>query len=308
MERWRGLHAQLNKARPPIKLLSELDKASSLIRDILNTSFNAIHVDTKELYHNIKDYLAANLPEKAGIIQLHQGNRHVFDLLGVKRQIKSSFGHTSTLTSGAYIVIERTEAMHVIDVNSGPKVQKMDQENASLQVNLEAAEEIARQIRLRDIGGLIVIDFIDLKNTDNKLMLYQSMKEFMAGDRSQHTILPLSKFGLMQITRQRARQEMTIDSSETCPSCKGTGKINPSILLIDTIENQLEFILKTKPIGSITLEAHPFVISYLRKGFFNYTWKWYFRFHKRIHLRENQDIGLINYKFFDGNEEIRMSE
>ncbi len=307
MERWKGLHAQLLKAKPPIKLLSELDKASSLIRDILNSSFNAIHVDTKEMYHSIKDYLTQNLPEKAGIIQLHQANKHIFELLGVKRQIKSSFGNTSTLYSGAYIVIERTEAMHVIDVNSGPKVQKMDQETASLQVNLEAAEEIARQIRLRDIGGLIVIDFIDLKNSDNKLMLYQSMKEFMTGDRSQHTILPLSKFGLMQITRQRARQEMTIDSAETCPSCNGTGKVNPTVLLVDTIESQMEFIIKTRPVGQLIIEAHPFVIAFLKAGFFNYPWRWYFKYHKRIKLRENQDMGLISYKFFDGAEEIRMT-
>ncbi|MEO6691985.1 MAG: Rne/Rng family ribonuclease [Saprospiraceae bacterium] len=307
MERWKGLHSQLVKAKPPLKLLSELDKASSLIRDILNSSFTAIHVDTKELYLNIKDYLTLNLPEKSGIIQLHQGSKHIFDTLGVKRQIKSSFGNTSTLSSGAYIVIEHTEAMHVIDVNSGPKVQKMDQETASLQVNMEAAEEIARQVRLRDIGGLIVIDFIDLKNSDNKLMLYQSMKLFMESDRSQHTILPLSKFGLMQITRQRARPEMSIDSAETCPACKGSGKVNPTVLLVDTMESQLEFILKTKPIGQLTIEAHPFVVAFLKAGFFNYPWKWYFKYHKRIKIRENQDIGLITYRFFDGNEEIRMS-
>lgn len=306
MERWKGLHSQLTKAKPPIKLLSELDKASSLIRDILNTSFNAIHVDNKELYHNIKDYLNINLPEKAGIIQHYTGSKHIFDSLGIKRQIKSSFGNTSTLSSGAYIVVERTEAMHVIDVNSGPKVQKVDQETASLQVNLEAAEEIARQIRLRDIGGLIVIDFIDLKNSDNKLMLYNSMRNYMEGDRSQHTILPLTKFGLMQITRQRARPEMTIDSAEKCPCCSGSGKVNPTILLVDMIESQMEFILRTKPVRQLSIEAHPYVIAYLQKGFFNYPWRWYWRYQKRIRLRENQDIGLISFKFFDGPEEIRM--
>ncbi|MCC6815756.1 MAG: Rne/Rng family ribonuclease [Saprospiraceae bacterium] len=306
MDRWKGLHAQLLKAKPPIKLLSELDKASSLIRDILNSSFNAIHVDSKELYHSIKDYLQLNLPEKADILQYFNGSKHIFDALGIKRQIKSSFGNTSTLTSGAYIVVERTEAMHVIDVNSGPKAQKMDQEAASLQVNLEAAEEIARQIRLRDIGGLIVIDFIDQKNADNKLMLYNSMKKYMENDRSQHTILPLSKFGLMQITRQRARPEMTIDSAEMCPSCKGSGKVTPTILLVDTLISQMEFILKTKPVKNLSIEAHPFVIAYLRKGIYNYPVKWYLKYQKWIKLRENQDMGLISYKFYDGQEEIRM--
>ncbi|HRG32591.1 MAG: Rne/Rng family ribonuclease [Saprospiraceae bacterium] len=309
LERWKHMHQQLVKARPPLKLLSELDKTSSMIRDLLNKNFTGIHINDREMYLSIKDYLNTNLPEKNNILHFYKGTKSIFDAHGVKRQIKSSFGKTATLPSGAYVIIDHTEAMHVIDVNSGPKVQKMDQENASIQVNLEAAEEIARQLRLRDIGGLIVIDFIDMKSNENKLLLYKKMKEYMEGDRSQHTILPLSKFGLMQITRQREKQEMSIDTAELCPCCNGSGKVNPTILLVDQIERDLDFIMHTRPPKDPILKAHPFVIAFLKKGFFNFGWKWYFKYQKRVKLVEDQDLGMIQFKFYDGSEdEIRLNE
>lgn len=309
IEKWKHLHQQLTKAKPPVKLLSEVDKTSGLIRDIVSKNFTGIYVNDYDLYLGIKEYLQSNLPEKSGILHLYKGSKSIFDAYGVKRQIKSSFGNTSTLPSGAYVVIDKTEAMHVIDVNSGPKVQKMDQETAALQVNLEAAEEIARQLRLRDIGGLIVIDFIDMKNNENKVELYKKMKEFMEHDRSQHTILPLSKFGLMQITRQREKQEMTIDTTEICPCCGGNGKINPTILLVDQIEAKLDFIMKTRPAKEPILVAHPFVVSFLNKGLFGYSWKWYWKYQRRVKIREDQDLGLIEFKFFDGPEdEIRLRD
>lgn len=309
LEKWKHMYQQLVKAKPPVKLLSEVDKTSGLIRDILSKNFTGIHVNDYDLYLAIKDYLQANLPEKSGILHFFKGNRSIFDAYGVKRQIKSSFGNTSTLPSGAYIVIDKTEAMHVIDVNSGPKVQKMDQETAAMQVNLEAAEEIARQLRLRDIGGLIVIDFIDMKSNDNKVELYKKMKEFMENDRSQHTILPLSKFGLMQITRQREKQEMAIDTTERCPCCTGTGKVNASILLVDQIESKLDFIMKTRPARKPILVAHPYVVAYLKKGFFGYAWRWYWKYQKRIKIVEDNDLGLIEFRFYDGPEdEIRLRD
>ncbi len=309
VERWKSLHAQLFKAKPPLKLLSELDKTSSIIRDLLNDSFTKIHVNDLELYESIKLYLQNHLPHKANIVNLYKGSKNIFDAFGVKRQIKASFGKTSTLPSGAYIVIEHTEAMHVIDVNSGPKVQRMDQENAALQVNIEAAKEIARQLRLRDIGGLIIIDFIDMRSNDNKVELFKKMKEFMENDRSQHTILPLSKFGLMQITRQRERPEVKINTAETCPSCGGSGKTNPSILILDQIERDLDFIFRARPTKDLVLHVHPFLYAYLTKGIFNQIWKWYFRFYRRIKVVENSDLGMIQYKFFEGSdEEIRLNE
>ncbi len=220
-EKWRRIHQQLRQAKAPLKLLSELDKTSSLLRDVLTDDFSNIVVNDREMYASIRSYLSSNVPEKEKIVHLHRSKKPLFDAYGVTRQIKSSFGKTYTLPSGAYIVIEHTEAMHVVDVNSGPKMAKKNQEEAVLQVNLESAREIARQLRLRDIGGLIIVDFIDMRSTDHKKLLVRKMREFMQPDRAQHTVLSLSRFGLMQITRQRVRPEVKIDTSETCPTCQG---------------------------------------------------------------------------------------
>ncbi|MCZ2102065.1 MAG: ribonuclease E/G, partial [Chitinophagales bacterium] len=197
-EKWTSIFNQLKQKKTPEKVLSEIDKTSSILRDVLSDNFNRITVDSKELYQSIKDYLTSIEPDKVKILHQYKGTRQIFDHYDINRQIKASFGKTSTMSSGAYIVIEHTEAMHVVDVNSGPKMIKKDQEEAAISVNLEAAEEIARQLRLRDIGGLIIIDFIDMRTSENKTSLFNKMRDFMAGDRAQHTILPLSKFGLMQ--------------------------------------------------------------------------------------------------------------
>lgn len=306
-ERWKAMHAQMFKAKAPVKLMSELDKTSSIIRDLLNSSFSKIVVNDRDIYEGIKIYLENNLPEKANIVQFYKGSKPIFETYGIRRQIKAAFGNTATLSSGAYIIIEHTEAMHVIDVNSGPKSQRQDQENAAIQVNKEAAQEIARQLRLRDIGGLIIIDFIDMKNSENKVELYNAMREYMQYDRAQHTILPLSKFGLMQITRQRERQELKIDTSEICPSCAGTGKANASIFLIDQIEKDLDFIQTTRPTKHLNLEVHPFIAAFLKRGFYNYSFKWFFKYMKWISVRENPDLPMIEFRFFDGpDEEIRL--
>lgn len=308
LNKWEDIHRQLNKAKAPIKLLSELDKTSSILRDVLNDSFNKIVVNDKQLFQNIKSYLASIAPDQMKIVNHHRSSKPVFDVHGVTRQIKSSFGKTATMASGAYLVIEHTEAMHVIDVNSGHKMTSNNQEQAVLNVNLEAAEEIARQMRLRDIGGIIIIDFIDMKNNEHRKELVKAMRRFMKKDRAQHTILPLSKFGLMQITRQRVRPEVKINTAEVCPSCNGTGKINPSILLTDEIERDIHFITQSRPQSKLVLEVHPYVESYLKKGFMSIQRKWYFKYYKWIHVHANSDYHLTKYQFYDGNEdEIRLN-
>ncbi len=307
MGKWEHIHQQLYKQRPPAKILSELDKTTSLLRDLMSDSFNRIVVNDKELFYNIKTYMGNNNPQKSKIVQLHRGNRPVYDAFGVTRQIKSSFSRTPTMKSGAYIVIEHTEAMHVIDVNSGQKLTSSNQEDAVLSVNLESAEEIARQLRLRDIGGIIIIDFIDMRNADNKKKLVTSMRRMMKKDRAQHTILSLSKFGLMQITRQRVRPEVKINTAEVCPSCNGTGKINASILVTDQIERDLNFILQSHPKGKLTLKVHPYVEAYFKKGFPNQLMRWWFAHQKWIRVESNSDFQLIEYRFFDENaDEIRL--
>ena len=309
MGKWEHIHQQLHKQRLPAKILSELDKTTSLLRDLMSDSFNRIVVNDKELYYNIKTYIGNNNPKKSKIVQLHRGNRSVYDTYGITRQIKSSFSRTPTMKSGAYIVIEHTEAMHVIDVNSGQKLTSRNQEDAVLAVNLESAEEIARQLRLRDIGGIIIIDFIDMRDADNRKTLVTAMRRMMKKDRAQHTILSLSKFGLMQITRQRVRPEVKINTAEVCPSCNGTGKINASILVTDQIERDLNFILQSHPKGKLTLRVHPYVEAFLKKGIPNQQMRWYFAHQKWIRLEVNSDFQLIEYRFFDANDdEIRLQK
>lgn len=307
LEKWKQIHEQLKTKHAPAKLVSELDKTSSILRDILNDSFNKIVVNDKAVYENIKGFLASVAPDKAKILKFHRFQKPIFDAYGISRQIKSSFGKTATMQSGAYLVIEHTEAMHVIDVNSGPKMQKTDQENSAIAVNLESAKEIARQLRLRDIGGIILIDFIDMKKSDNRNLLYNSMKEYMKNDRSQHTILPLSKFGLMQITRQRTRPEIKIDTAEQCPTCNGSGKVNATILQTDVLERDLQYIISSRPKAKLELHVHPFIFSHLKYGFPSIQQKWYFRFSKWVKIIKDPEFSLMEYKFYDKEgDEIRL--
>ncbi len=307
-EKWKKIHSQLRNAKPPLKLLSELDKTSSMLRDVLTDDFNNIVVNDKDMYGSIKSYLNSNFPEKEKIVHLHRAKKPVFDYFGITRQIKSSFGKTYTLPSGAYLVIEHTEAMHVVDVNSGPKMARKNQEEAVLNVNLESAREISRQLRLRDIGGLIIVDFIDMRKTDHKKLLVRKMREFMKNDRAQHTVLPLSRFGLMQITRQRVRPEVKIDTNEICPTCKGSGKISASILITDDIERDLTYIIQNRPKSKLRLHVHPFVYSYLKQGFPSRQMRWFQSFGRWVKLYENNDFHINQYKFYDGQEdEIRLN-
>lgn len=308
MQKWEDIYKQMHRAKAPAKLLSELDKTSSILRDLLTDSFNRIVVNDKQLHQNIRSYLSSISPEQVKIVQHHRSNKGVFEAYGVSKQIKSSFGKTATMPSGAYLVIEHTEAMHVIDVNSGHKLRSTNQEEAVLKVNLEAAEEIARQLRLRDIGGIIIIDFIDMKNPEHKRTLVKAIRKFMKKDRAQHTILPLSKFGLMQITRQRVRPEVNINTAEVCPTCNGTGKINASILVIDEIERDLNFIAQSRPKSKIKLQVHPFIESYLKKGWPSLQMKWYMKYYKWVRIQANNDFHLTLYRFYDENDdEIRLN-
>ncbi len=305
--KWEKIHAQLKNAEPPKKLLSELNKPISLLRDLLTDSFNKIVVNDQGLHDNIKTFLANVAADQSKILKFYTGKRPIFETFGVNRQIKASFGKTATMKSGAYIVIEGTEAMHVVDVNSGPKMGKRDQAQAIYSVNLEAAKEIARQLRLRDIGGLIVIDFIDMRDARHRKDLYHKMIDFMKTDRAQHTILSLSKFGLMQITRQRTRPAVTINTSEHCPVCKGTGKVNASILLMDEIERDIDFLFESRPAGKLSLRLHPFVHAFIKKGLPNTQMKWYMKYNKWIKVTPEPDYHLLEYHFYDANmDEIRM--
>lgn len=304
VEQWKQIQMNLKNAVAPAKVMSEPNKATSILRDLLSPDFNKIVVNDKNIYNEIRNYLQKIAPDKTDIVLYYGGDTPLFDQYGVTKQVKAGFGKTVNLNSGAYLVIEHTEALHVIDVNSGYKSVSNSQEENAIQTNLEAAEEIARQLRLRDIGGIIVVDFIDMKLPDNKKKLQDAMEEFMRGDRARHAVLPISRFGLMQLTRQRMRPEMSINTSEECPSCKGTGKITSTLLLTDEIENRLEYLV-THQHKQLELHVHPILHSHLTKGWFwsSIKSKWKSKYSVALKVVADNDYQLTEFKFFDNNEE-----
>ena len=303
---WHEIQKNLKQATPPQKILGEKDKTTSILRDLLNADFNRIVVNDKTIFNDARTYIQRIAPDKADIVSLYQNNTAIFDSFGITKQVKGSFGKTVNLASGAYLIIEHTEALHVIDVNSGYKSVSANQEENALQTNLEAAAEIARQLRLRDIGGIIVVDFIDMKLPENKRNLAEAMEGFMKSDRAKHAILPISKFGLMQITRQRMRPEVNINTSEMCPGCSGTGKVSSTLILEDEIEKNLNYLIMQNH-KKLTLSVHPIMEAYLRKGLPSKRMKWSWKYKQTIKLKSNTHYHLTEYHFFDQNdEEIKM--
>ncbi len=305
---WDTIQKNLKNAAPPLKILSEQTKTTSILRDLLNEDFNRVVINDKTLFSDTKTYIQRIAPEKADIVALHQNGVPVFDQWGVTKQVKAAFGKTVNLNSGAYLIIEHTEALHVIDVNSGYKSVSNNQEQNALETNLEAADEIARQLRLRDIGGIIVADFIDMKLPENKKKLMEAMEDAMRPDRAKHAVLPISKFGLMQITRQRMKPEMNINTQEICPSCQGTGKISSTLILEDDIEKNLNYLI-THSHKNLTIQVHPIVYAYLTKGWMWNTKvaKWKRKFKQNIVVKEDSNYHMTEFRFFDENgEEIKM--
>jgi len=301
---WYAIQKNLKGAKAPQKILNEKGKTNSILRDLLNNTFQNIIINDESLMNETKSYVGKIAPEKEKIVQLYNNQRTIFDHFGITKQVKSSFGKTVNMDSGAYLIIEHTEAMHVIDVNSGTRSPQESQEETALKTNLEAAEEIARQMRLRDLGGIVIIDFIDMKLSDNRKALYEKMNECMREDRARHTILPVSKFGLMQITRQRLRPEIKISTAEACPSCDGTGKIGPTLLLTDEIEKDFRY-LTHQGHKKLKLKAHPMVVAFLKeKGIFrSLQWKWYQKYNFWLEITRENDYTLTEYYFVDKNTE-----
>jgi ribonuclease G len=303
-ETWKTIQKNLKNAVAPAKILSEQTKTTSILRDLLNEDFNKIVVNDRNIFNDTRNYIQRIAPEKAEIVSYYHNGLPIFDQFGITKQVKAAFGKTVNLPSGAYLIIEHTEALHVIDVNSGYKSVGNNQEQNALETNLEAAAEISRQLRLRDLGGIIVCDFIDMKLPENKRKLLEAMEEFMKPDRAKHAVLPISKFGLMQITRQRMKPEVNINTQEVCPSCAGTGKISSTLLLEDEIEKNLSYLI-THQHKDLTLVVHPIMYAYLTKGrwFSSKQWKWRRKLGSKIRIKENTNYHLTEFHFFDRHEE-----
>jgi len=303
VETWKTIQANLKGAAAPVRILSEETKTTSILRDLLSADFNRIVVNDKALHEVTQRYIQRIAPDKTDIVTQYRDGLPIFDHFGVTKQVKASFGKTVNLPSGAYLIIEHTEALHVIDVNSGYKSVSNSQEENALETNLEAAEEISRQLRLRDIGGIIVIDFIDMKLPDNKRKVQEAMDTFMKADRAKHSVLPISKFGLLQVTRQRMRPEVNINTSENCTACNGSGKMTSALLLEDEIENKLVY-LASHAHKKLQLVVHPIIAAYLTKGIFtNKLSKLRKKHMVKLSLEENTNYHLTEFRFFDAQEE-----
>jgi len=304
--KWNTIQANLSGSVAPNKIMSEQTKTTSIMRDLLNADFNRIVVNNKQIYDDAKAYIQRIAPDKADIVTLYSSTAPIFDHFGITKQVKGAFGKTVNLPSGAYLIIEHTEALHVVDVNSGYKSVSNNQEENAMQTNLEAAEEIARQLRLRDLGGIIVVDFIDMKLPENKRKLNEAMEEFMKVDRAKHAVLAISKFGLMQLTRQRMKPEMNINTQEQCPSCQGTGKISSALVLEDEIEKNVSYLSEQKH-KNLNITVHPILYAYLTKGIISMKRKWSWKYKINLKITANNNYHLTEFHFFDGNdEEIRL--
>ncbi len=304
IEKWELFSTRLPATEPSKKILGEMGRTSTILRDLLNSDFTNIHVNDHGIFEEIRSYVQDISPELEKIVKLYKHKEPIFEHFGIEKQIKSAFGRTVNLAGGAYLVVEHTEALHVIDVNSGNRTANPEnQEENALQVNKEAAREIARQLRLRDMGGIVVVDFIDMHKPNNRKELFDFLKQQMALDRAKHTILPPSKFGLVQITRQRVRPEMNIVTNEKCPACNGTGEIKASIVLMDDIESNLNYILNEQNEKKITLCVHPYIEAYIKKGLISKQWKWFLTFGKWITVKSVPSYYLNEFHFLNPKEE-----
>jgi len=306
LSKWTAMCKKLHKAEVPSTVLSEMNKTSSILRDLFNDSFSAIHVDDKALYGQIKQTVQRIAPKKESIVKLHQSDVPIFEKYGVERQIKTAFGQTVSSSKGTYLVIEHTEALHVIDVNSGNRSNKSkNQEGTALEVNIIAATEVARQLRLRDMGGIIVVDFIDMSSPENRKQLFQHLKDEMASDKAKHKILPPSKFGLIQITRQRVRPEVKIKTLEKNPNDKNGAEVEAPIVVIQKITSELDRILSKGP-KKVVLHVHPFIAAFLTQGFPSIRSKWFLEHKKWIKILPRDAYTYLEYHFYnDKGKKIR---
>ena len=299
IKKWEDSWPKMARNKGVQLLFTENSRTTTILRDLLNDSFTNIYVNDEAVFKEVDDYVTMISPEQEKIVKLYKGHEPILDHFEVSRQIKGSFGKIVSIKSGAYLVIEHTEALHVIDVNSGIRAKQKDQENNAFEVNKNAAEEIARQLRLRDMGGIVIIDFIDMDDSGHRLQLYKHMQDLMEGDRAKHTILPLTKFGLMQITRQRVRPATEINTTEVCPTCNGTGKVGPTILFDEAVERQLAYYTKERKMDSFVLKVSPIFEAYLTKGFNSIRRKWCRKYGCKIKIEGNTDYSLLQATWCD---------
>lgn len=303
ISKWEGAWPKISKNKSVQLLFTEYSKTTTVLRDLFNDTFSNIYVNDRKEFEEISKYISQISPDKEKIVKFYDDKEPIFDHFEVTRQIKSSFGKVVPIKQGAYLVIETTEALNVVDVNSGIRAKTNDQEENTYEVNRYAAEEIARQLRLRDMGGIVIVDFIDMDNQDHKNGLFKYMTELMQDDRAKHNVLPLTKFGLMQITRQRIRPATQIDTTEVCPVCHGTGKIAPSLVIDEELERKIAYHTENG-VKSFMLKTGPILGSYISRGFNSFLRKWRRKYKCKIKHEEVQDFSVLQYEFYNEDGDI----
>ena len=297
LEKWKNILDKLKSAKPPELLHRDLDMTASLVRDLFAKEYDRVLVDDPKTYRSIKNYISRVAPNMLNRIEQYKGSEHVFDYMNISKDVESVFSPRVKMPSGGYLIFEQTEAMYVVDVNSGKYAAKKAQEENSLKTNLEAAREIAKQLRLRDIGGIIVVDFIDQREDTNRKKVYDEIKREFKKDRAKTNVLPMSDFGLMQITRQRIRPSVVKSVSKVCPMCGGSGNVVTQNTILADIEGWLTKFRYSYNYRKVELTVNPYLYSYLTTGFINKRWRWMFSYKMYISIAKDDTVSMNDYKF-----------
>lgn len=308
LDKWTGMMALLAEAKPPTLLHRDLEMTESLIRDLFAKDYDRILIDDKKMYAQLRQYVAKIAPSMLPNIQLYQKSEHIFDHMRIHSDVESIFSPRVKIPSGGYLIFEQTEAMVVVDVNSGRYAAKKAQEDNSLKTNLEAAREIAKQLRLRDMGGIIVVDFIDLKEDANRKKVYDELKKEFRKDRAKTNILPMSDFGLVQITRQRIRPSVVNSVSRVCPMCGGSGEMVSHNTILSDLEGWLNKFRHTTKFWSVDLHLNPYMKGMLTKGLFSQQFRWMIKYRLRLNLVEDAQISMNDYRFTLSGSDVDITE
>lgn len=308
LDKWNNLVAQLDTAKPPSLLHRDLEMTESLIRDLFAKDYERILVDDKKMYQSLRGYVMKIAPSMVPNIELYQKSEHIFDHMKIHSDVESIFSPRVKMPSGGYLIFEQTEAMYVVDVNSGRYAAKKAQEENSLKTNLEAAREIGKQLRLRDIGGIIVVDFIDLKDDVNRKKVYDELKKEFRKDRAKTNILPMSDFGLIQITRQRIRPSVVNSVSRVCPMCGGGGNIVSHNTILSDLEGWLNKFRHTTKLWAVDLHLNPYMKGMLTKGLLSQQMKWMVKYRLKLNISDDQTLSMNDYRFTLTGSDVDITE
>lgn len=284
LKKWEGIVEKLDDAKPPSLLYRDLNMTESLIRDLFAKNYDRVLIDDPKMHKQIKSYVGQIAPQMVPNVKLYKGKEHIFDFMKIAHDVNSIFSPRVRMKSGGYLIFEQTEAMYVVDVNSGPYAAKERQEDNSLKTNLEAAREVAKQLRLRDIGGIIVVDFIDLRDDRNRKKIYDELKKEFKKDPAKTNVIGMSDFGLVQITRQRIRPSVVNSVSKVCPMCGGSGNVVSQDTILTDIDSWISKFKHGTEYRSVDLYVNPFLESLLTKGLLSTRWKWMLKYLSLIHI------------------------